>query len=434
MKKTRIERVEPILWDRWLLLKVHCEDGTVGIGEGGVHGWQRPTATMIEVMARYLVGQDPDRIEHHYQWLYRSSHFMGSVVQGALSAIDIALWDIKGKRLGVPIHDLLGGRTRDRVRCYMHVAGGTIDGLAADARAKVDAGFTAVRFDPFGPDFPRYHSYAKWADEAVRAVAAVREAVGAEIDLCVEIHRRMAPAESIALGRRLERFSPYFYEDPMLPDSPAVMGEVHERCNLPVATGERFTRIFEFQQVLEAGGAAYVRPDLCLCGGMSGCKKVVAMAEAHHVKVTPHNPLSPVSTAACVQLDACIPNFALQEYTGEAEPPKSGLLRKPLILEGGCCDPTAPALASSWTTPRSPAIRCRTRCWPPRSLTTDPCATPEPESTRGSRPLPSGVGGARVRTFPRSRQGGQGRVPARRCCETGGGNEGSVAGRNAALS
>ena len=276
MKKTRIERVEPILWDRWLLLKVYCEDGTIGIGEGGVHGWQRPTATMIEVMARYLVGQDPARIEHHYQWLYRSSHFMGSVVQGALSAIDIALWDIKGKRLGVPIHDLLGGSTRDRVRCYMHVVGDTIDDLAADARAKVDAGFTAVRFDPFGRDFPRYHSYSKWADEAVRAVAAVRDAVGPEIDVCVEIHRRMAPAESIALGRRLERFNPYFYEDPMLPDSPVAMGAVHERCNLPIATGERFTTIFEFQQVLEAGGAAYVRPDLCLCGGLSGCKKVAA--------------------------------------------------------------------------------------------------------------------------------------------------------------
>ena len=335
MKKTRIERVEPILWDRWLLLKVYCEDGTIGIGEGGVHGWQRPTATMIEVMARYLVGQDPARIEHHYQWLYRSSHFMGSVVQGALSAIDIALWDIKGKRLGVPIHDLLGGSTRDRVRCYMHVAGDTIDDLAADARAKVDAGFTAVRFDPFGRDFPRYHSYSKWADEAVRAVAAVRDAVGPEIDVCVEIHRRMAPAESIALGRRLERFNPYFYEDPMLPDSPATMGEVHERCNLPIATGERFTTIFEFQQVLEAGGAAYVRPDLCLCGGLSGCKKVAALAEARHVKVIPHNPLSPVSTAACVHLDACIPNFALQEYTGESEPPKSDLLTEPLVLEDG---------------------------------------------------------------------------------------------------
>jgi galactonate dehydratase len=260
---------------------------------------------------------------------------MGSVVQGALSAIDIALWDIKGKRLGVPIYDLLGGKTRDRVRCYIHVRGDTLDALVADAVAKAQAGFTAVRFTPFAPDFFLHRSYSEWADEAVRRVGAVREAVGSSVDVCVEIHRQMNPAESIALGRRLEPFNPYFYEDPMLPDSPARMGDVQAHCNVPIATGERFTTIFEFQQLLENKGCAYVRPDLCLCGGISGCKKVAALAEAQHIRVIPHNPLSPVSTAACVQLDACIPNFALQEYTGESEPPKSDLLLNPLKLENG---------------------------------------------------------------------------------------------------
>jgi galactonate dehydratase len=335
MKATKIERIEPILWDRWLLVKVYCEDGTVGIGEGGVHGWQRPTKTMIEVMTPYLLGQDPARIEHHYQWLYRSSHFMGSVVQGALSAIDIALWDIKGKRLDVPIYDLMGGLTRERVRCYMHVKGDTLEALAADALVKTKAGFTAVRFTPFSPDFHLHQSYSEWADEAVRRVGAVRDAVGPGVDVCVEIHRQMNPSESVALGKRLEQFQPYFYEDPMLPDSPVVMGEVQAQCNIPIATGERFTTIFEYQQLLAAKGAAYVRPDVCLCGGLSGSKKVAAMAEAHHVKVIPHNPLSPVSTAACIQLDAAIPNFALQEYTGESEPPKSDLLIEPLELKDG---------------------------------------------------------------------------------------------------
>ena len=345
MKATKIEKVEPILWDRWLLVKVYCEDGTIGIGEGGVHGWQRPTKTMLEVMTPYLLGQDPARIEHHYQWLYRSSHFMGSVVQGALSAIDIALWDIKGKRLDVPIYDLMGGMTRERVRCYMHVKGDTLDDLVADAVAKAKVGFTAVRFSPFAPDYHLHQSYSEWADEAVRRVGAVREAVGKGVDLCVEIHRQMNPAESIWLGRRLEQFHPYFYEDPMLPDSPAIMGDVQAQCNIPIATGERFATIFEYQQLLEAKGAAYVRPDVCLCGGLSGSKKVAAMAEAHHVKVIPHNPLSPVSTAACVQLDAAIPNFALQEYTGEAEPPKSDLLVEPLELKAGYLTvPTGPGL------------------------------------------------------------------------------------------
>ena len=335
MKPTRIEKIETILWQRWLIVRVHCEDGTVGVGEGGVHGWQRPTETMVKTFAPYLVGQDPSRIEHHYQYLYRSSHFMGSVVQGALSAIDIALWDIKGKRLGVPIYELMGGLTRNKVRCYMHVGGDTAEDLAADAVEQVKAGFSAVRFAAFGARFWLHRTYSEWAEEAVNRVAAVREAVGPAIDICVEIHRQMNPSESIALGRRLEQFNPYFYEDPMLPDSPDVMGEVQRRGNLPIATGERFTTIYEFQQLLEARACAYVRPDLCLCGGLSGCKKVATMAEAQHVKVIPHNPLSPISTAACVQLDACIPNFALQEYTGESEPPKSELLVKPLKLEDG---------------------------------------------------------------------------------------------------
>ncbi len=345
MKPTKIEQVETILWDRWLLIKIHCEDGTVGLGEGGVHGWQRPSKTMIETMTPYLIGKDPALIEHHYQWLYRSSHFMGSVVQGALSAIDIALWDIKGKRLDVPIYDLLGGRTRHRVRCYMHVNGDTLEELVADALDKAGQGFTALRFVPYGSGYYLHKSYSEWADEAVRRVGAVREAVGNAVDLCIEIHRQMNPAESIWLGRRLEQFHPYFYEDPMLPDSPALMGEVQEQCNIPIATGERFTTLFEYQQLLEARGAAYIRPDVCLCGGLTGSKKVAALAEARHVKVIPHNPLSPVSTAACLQLDAAIPNFALQEYTGESEPPKSELLVEPLELkEGYLTVPTGPGL------------------------------------------------------------------------------------------
>jgi galactonate dehydratase len=342
---TKIERVETILWERWLLIRIHCEDGTVGIGEGGVHGWQRPTKTMVDTMSDYLVGKDPSLIEHHYQWLYRSSHFMGSVVQGALSAIDIALWDIKGKRLEEPIYDLMGGKTRDKLRCYMHVGGDTTDDLVASAVAAAKNGYTAVRFTPYAKDYYLHKSYTAWADDAVDRVGAVKDAVGGDVDLCVELHRQMSPAESISLGRRLEQFNPFFYEDPMLPDSPAKMADVAEKCNIPIATGERFTTIFEYQQLLENTAVSYVRPDLCLCGGLSGSKKVAAMAEAQHVKVIPHNPLSPVSTAACVQLGAAIPNFALQEFTGESEPPKSDLIVNPLkMVDGYLIVPEGPGL------------------------------------------------------------------------------------------
>jgi len=335
MKKTKIENIETILWDRWLILKIYCEDGTVGIGEAGVHGWQRPTQTMIKTMSDYLIGKDPSLIEHHFQWLYRSSHFMGSVVQGALSAIDIALWDIKGKRLSVPIYELLSGKTRDKVRCYMHVYGNTIDDLVKDSLEKVKMGFTAIRFSPYSPEFYKHKSLSEWIEDAVSRVGAVRETIGDGVDLCIEIHRQMNPAESISLGKKLEKFSPFFYEDPMLPDSPSVMKEIKDNCTIPIATGERFTSIFDFQQLLELNATDYIRPDLCLASGISGCKKISAMAEAKHIKVIPHNPLSPISTAACVQLDASIPNFALQEYTGESEYPKKDLIKNPIKLDKG---------------------------------------------------------------------------------------------------
>ena len=335
-QSTIIEDIETYLWDKWLIVRVICEDGTIGIGEGGVHGWQFPTEAMIKTITPYLIGKDPSAIEHHYQYLYRNSHFMGSIINGALSAIDIALWDIKGKRLEVPIYDLMGGKTRNKVRCYIHVEGETIDDLISDSVEKVKEGFTAIRFSPYSSDFFTYDSVSEWIDDAENRVSAVREAIGNKIDLCIEIHRQMVPSESIMLGKRLEKFNPFFYEDPMLPDSPEIMRDIQEKSNLPIATGERFTTIFEFQQLLQHKACSYVRPDLCLAGGLSGCKKISAMAESHHIKVIPHNPLSPISTAACLQLDACIPNFALQEYTPtEKIPPKSELLEKPLKLNNG---------------------------------------------------------------------------------------------------
>jgi galactonate dehydratase len=336
MKRNAIASLETFLIDRWCLLRITCEDGTSGIGEAGVHVWPAPTATMIERMgASYLIGKDPNLIEHHSQYLQRSMHFTGAVLSAAISAIDIALWDIKARRLGVPIYELMGGKTRDRVRCYVHVHGESVEDLVADAKAKQQAGFTALRFSPFKSDFHLHRSFESWVLDAVERVGAMHDAVGKDVDLCIELHRQMNPAESIALAQRLQQFHPFFYEDPMRSDSPSIMGQVQDRCGLPIATGERFTSIYQFQDVLAHGGCDYIRPDVCVCLGLSGSKKAAALAEAHHVKIIPHNPLSPVSTAACVQLDACIPNFALQEYVGEAEFPKSNMVKQPLRLENG---------------------------------------------------------------------------------------------------
>ena len=172
--------------------------------------------------------------------------------------------------------------------------------------------------------------------DAIETVAQYREAVGKEVDLCVEIHRQLTPAEAIALARGIEPYQPFFYEDPILPDNFDAMALVAQNIHIPIATGERLHTIYEFEMLLRRGAVQYVRPDVCMVGGLTHAKKIAALAEAHHVHVVPHNPLSPISTAACIQLAACIPNFALQEYPiGEHEPPKSEIVKSSLQIEDG---------------------------------------------------------------------------------------------------
>ena len=336
----KITSVEVLPVDQYLFTKVHTDAGITGLGESGTWGFLEASAAAMEKLGRYLVGQDPLRIEHHWQYMYRSSHFRGAAIMGALSALDIALWDIAGKHFGVPAYQLLGGKTRDRARVYYHVFGETRDELVqavADARR---AGFTAVgHLSPFFDEpreVPYFKTHVDKIRDAIDTIRACREAAGDEVDLCVEIHRRLTPAEAVTLARGIEPYHPMFYEDPILPDNLDAMGRVSEKISIPIATGERLHTIHEFQMLLERDAVQYVRPDVCLAGGLTHCKKIAALAEAQYVGVVPHNPLSPVSTAACLQLAACIPNFAIQEYpTGEDRPPKSEIVKTPLKMEGG---------------------------------------------------------------------------------------------------
>ncbi|WP_203920218.1 mandelate racemase/muconate lactonizing enzyme family protein [Rugosimonospora africana] len=312
----------PIFIDRYLFVEVATDTGLVGLGESGAWGLQEGTAATIERFAEYLVGQDPLKIEHHWQYLYRWTHFRGSVVMGAISAIDIALWDIAGKHFDAPVHALLGGKVRHRARVYSHVFGQTTDELCegvADARRQ---GFTAVgHLTPF-LDSPReepyFETHAQKIGRAVTAVARYREAAGDAVDLCIEIHRRLAPFEAVQLGLGIQQYTPLFLEDPVLPDNVDEMAYVASKINIPIATGERYTSLWDFQMLLTRGGAQIVRPDVCLVGGITGARKVAALAEASHVGVVPHNPLSPVSTAACLQIAATAPNFVLQEFPNES--------------------------------------------------------------------------------------------------------------------
>ena len=337
MKITAIETV-PV--DRYLFIKVHTDEGITGLGESGAWGYLEASQAVVDTFKRYLIGQDPLSIEHHWQYLYRWSHFRGAAIMGALSAIDIALWDIAGKHFGVPCYQLMGGKCRDRARVYYHVFGGTREELVQGCIKAKEMGFTAVgHLTPFLDEprqIPYFKTYVDKIRDAIETVGRYREAVGKDVDLCIEIHRRLTPAEAITLARGIEEFHPFFYEDPILPDNLDAMALVAQKIHIPIATGERLHTIYEFEMLLAREAVQYVRVDVCLAGGLTHSKKIAALAEAHYVSVIPHNPLSPVSTAACLQLAACIPNFALQEYPkGEDEPPKSEIVKKPLKLENG---------------------------------------------------------------------------------------------------
>ena len=336
----KITAVEAIPVDRYLYAKVHTDAGITGLGESGAWGFLEASEAAIRKFGRYLVGQDPLRIEHHWQYMYRFSHFRGAAIMGALSALDIALWDIAGKHFGVPVYQLMGGKTRDKARVYYHVMGDTREKLVEDVRAAREAGFTAVgHLTPFLDEdrsVPYFKTHVDKMRDAIDAVAAYREAAGDHVDLCIEIHRRLTPAESVTLAQGIEPYHPLFYEDPILPDNFDAMGLVADRITVPIATGERLHSIHEFEMLLRRGAVQYVRPDVCLAGGLTHSKKIAAIAEAHYVGVVPHNPLSPISTAACLQLAACIPNFTIQEYPlGELEPPKSEIVKTSLTLEDG---------------------------------------------------------------------------------------------------
>ena len=336
----KITKVEPLSVDRFLFVKVHTDAGITGLGESGTWGFLEASKAAIEKFGRYLVGEDPLRIEHHWQYMYRFAHFRGAAIMGALSAIDIALWDIAGKHFDVPAYQLMGGAVRDKARVYYHVLGDTREKLVEGVKAAREDGFTAVgHLTPFLDEdrsIPYFKTHVDKMEDAIDAVRQYREAAGDKVDICVEIHRQLTPAEAIVLANGIEQYHPMFYEDPTLPDNLDAMAFIASKVSVPIATGERIHSIHEFQMLLQRNAVQYVRPDVCMAGGLTHSKKIAALAESQYVGVIPHNPLGPVSTAACLQLAACIPNFAIQEYPlGEHEPPKSEIVKTPLQVEDG---------------------------------------------------------------------------------------------------
>ena len=352
----KIRAIETLRADRFMYVKVITDEGITGIGElhpaSGTGGTPFLPLAGVQYCAEYLVGQDPLPIERHWQHLFRRCLFRGGAdVMAAIGALDMALWDIKGKALGKPVYELLGGPTREKMRLYTHLRGSVPQALADHAAACVAAGFTAVRLYPFG-DFSATGrdlaslSYTAMLRNAEERVAAVRAAVGPDVDVMIDVVNRLTPAEAIAVGRVLEPYRLFFFEDPIEPENLAIWGDVAAKLPMPVAMGERLYTIYQFQELLNQKGAAFVRPDPSLAGGITNLKKIAALAEANYVSVAPHNPLSGVLTAACVQVDAAIHNFAVQAYPGdEYEQPKRDLVKAPLPREGGyLLLPTTPGL------------------------------------------------------------------------------------------
>jgi len=291
-----------------LFVEIETDEGISGVGEASLEGKSASVASAVQELSRGLIGEDPLRIESHWQTMYRGGFWRGGVIQcSAISGIDQALWDIKGKKLGVPVHELLGGKVRDKVRVYTHVSD------ADEARALVDQGYDALKTLSAGPS----EDGGVWArddlNDAVRRIGGIREEVGGGVDIMVDNHGRFTPAEAIKMGRMLEPFDLYFFEEPVPPEDVRALKKVSSSLNVPVATGERLFTRFGFKDVLESHAADIIQPDPCHAGGLSEVRRIAAMAEAYFVRVAPHNPLGPVSTAACIQIDACTPNFLIQE-------------------------------------------------------------------------------------------------------------------------
>ena len=310
----KIDKIESFFIGNGYVIRIHTDTGLSGVGQTACWGYPEAVEKIVNTFEKYLIGQNPLRIEHHWQYLYRMGPFRGTVLSGAISAVDIALWDIKGKHLGVPIWELLGGNCRDKIRLHLLGGGSTPETMFDAAKAAVAEGFTALKFDPLVGNFQDM-ALDRLIKTARDLVAAAREGGGPDLDLIVEVHRKLTPMNSIVLESALAPFNLYFIEDPIQIDTITTQAELAKRMTSPVGNGERLTTIWEFRELLAAGGPQYVRPDVGLAGGLTHCKKIAAIAEAYHSAVVTHNFLGPLITAASLHLDASIPNFITQEYT-----------------------------------------------------------------------------------------------------------------------
>lgn len=338
----------------WVFIKVTTnEPGLVGWGEASLEWKTQAVVGAVADLAPLLIDEDPRRIEHLWQVMYREQFFKGGIVtMSVISGVDQALHDIKAKGLGVPLYELLGGTVRDRVRMYDHLGGGssqavyesaTIDDFARLAGKSVADGFTALKILPAPPT--RMLGGFAGLRRGVELMEAVREAIGEDVDLMVDLHGRTTPAMAIQYGQALAPMRPWFLEEPCQPEVVDATAEVARALPIPIATGERLVTRWQFREYFEKRACSVIQPDVCHCGGLSEMKKIATMAETYQISVAPHNPLGPVATMANIHFALSTPNFLIQEVMREDVPWRNEVVDSPLaIRDGYIYPPTRPGL------------------------------------------------------------------------------------------
>lgn len=326
---------------RWQFLKVSTDVGVSGWAEAVLEGKLVTVRAAIDELSSYLVGQDPRKIEYHWRRMYTDNFYRGGpILTSALSALDIALWDIKGKLLGAPVHELLGGPVRDAVAVYCHIGGNTPDELIESARGAIAKGYRTFKTGLNGPA-PRLGVRA-YIEAEVERFFALREALGPDYEFAIDFHGRATPALARTLLKELEGSHPLFVEEPCLPENVEAMAELRRVTPIPIATGERLFTRWGFQNAMASRVADVYQPDVCHAGGISELVKIGTIADAQFAHIAPHNPLGPVALAASLQVDCVVDNFVAQELVGDLG---ESLLAQPFELkEGMIARPTGPGL------------------------------------------------------------------------------------------
>ena len=299
---------------RWLFLKIETDQGIVGWGEPVIEGRAHTVKACVEELMEYLIGKDPLRIEDHWSMLYRSGFYRGGpILMSAISGIDQALWDIKGKYFNAPVYQLLGGACRDSMKVYSWIGGDRPSDVGQAAKEVVDAGFTALKMNAT-EELQYIDSYEK-IDQALERIAAVRESVGQYVGIGIDFHGRVHKPMAKILAKELEQFRPMFIEEPVLSQNNEALREIANHTTIPIATGERMFSRWDFKSVLSDGYVDIIQPDLSHAGGITECKKIATMAEAYDVALAPHCPLGPIALAACLHVDATSHNAFIQEQS-----------------------------------------------------------------------------------------------------------------------